>query len=409
MIDIGRLSYQLLLIEEDGTQLDITEAVQELEWEEGRNELATRITCTMVNVQTERGYLSGLVKLNSVLAVIASWGESSAEVARGFVYDWSHTATSAALEFTVTAYDPIYNLQESQDNRYITAGTGTKSAILSICEDWEIPVDYQGPDISHAKTVFRGEYLGDMILELLDDAAKKGGAKCVVRCDSGKLVILPRGSNAEIYHFDEDVTIQAKEKNSIASMVTRVKVVGKEDSEGRRPVEAVINGKTEFGVRQRIYNRDGDDSLDAATTAAKEILAKDGEPTRNVTIQAPDVPTIRKGDLVHVASGSVSGYYLVDSIRHDAASRKMNLELSAAPDQETDAESEGNRQSGDVFEKGDRVELNGAVYRDSYGNGKGRTFKGYVGSITLKVDTSRACPYHVDTLGWVYPDTIRHI
>ena len=59
-----------------------------------------------------------------------------------------------------------------------------------------------------------------------------------------------------------------------------------------------------------------------------------------------------------------------------------------------------------TFNKGDSVILNGAVYSDSYGNGKGKTFTNRSCKITIKVDTTRPCPYHVDGIGWVKPNTI---
>ena len=58
------------------------------------------------------------------------------------------------------------------------------------------------------------------------------------------------------------------------------------------------------------------------------------------------------------------------------------------------------------FNKGDIVILNGPVYRDSYGNGKGKTFINRKCTITIKVDTSSPCPFLVDAIGWVKPNTL---
>lgn len=60
-----------------------------------------------------------------------------------------------------------------------------------------------------------------------------------------------------------------------------------------------------------------------------------------------------------------------------------------------------------VFSVGDRVILNGAVYADSYGGGKGRTFQNRVCTVTKITDLTRTCPYLLDSgLGWVPKDSI---
>ena len=52
------------------------------------------------------------------------------------------------------------------------------------------------------------------------------------------------------------------------------------------------------------------------------------------------------------------------------------------------------------YSKGDKVILNGYLYKDSYGNGKGSKKTNYKGTIT-KVNAKGTKPYHIDTIGWV--------
>ena len=54
------------------------------------------------------------------------------------------------------------------------------------------------------------------------------------------------------------------------------------------------------------------------------------------------------------------------------------------------------------LESNDKVLVNGYLYKDSFGNGKGKELKDHVGAITLtstKKNTTK--PYHIDLLGWV--------
>lgn len=392
-----------------GKQIDITGASEDIGWEEGESELAMRTGFTIHNTKYEDSEISSLAKPGCIVAVIADWGTKSEEVTRGTITEWEPGLQgSRSSSFDVVAYDELFNLQQSQDNRYYAAGTGTKAAFTGIFSDWGIPVEkYEGPDVAHAKTLFKNEYLSDIIVQLLDDAVKKGGAKSIIRAAKGKVSVLKKGSNTTIYHFDEDTNATlTKDKINTSDLVTRVKVVGKEDSEGRQPVEAVVDGLTEYGIRQRIQNRSEDAMLATAKSAAQDTINEKGKPTRTIVLESPDIPTVRKGDKIHVKAGTLNGYYYTKSVRHDAASRSMSMELE--PDEAVaGAAAQGTASTASSeFNKGDKVILNGAVYRDSYGNGEGKTFSNRSCTITLKVDISRPCPYHVDGIGWVKPSTI---
>lgn len=416
-IDIRKLKYRLILVTASGKQIDATQAAESIGWEEGDAELAMRIGFTLHNTVYGGSRLSSLAQPGCIVVVIADWGASSEEVARGTIVDWEPGYIgSASTTFDVIAYDELFNLQQSQDNRYYSAGTGTKAAVTGIFNDWGVPIEkYDGPDVAHAKTPFKNEFLSNILLQLLDDAAKKGGAKCIVRASKGKVSVLPKGSNKTIYHFDEDSNaVLARDKISTADLVTRVKVVGKEDSEGRQPVEAVLDGSTQYGIRQRIQNRAEDDTLATAKGAAQDILDEFGKPTRTIVLESPDVPVVRKGDKVHVKAGTLNGYFITKSVRHDASSMSMTMELEPEEENKTTSTQQATvtaaastqTPASTTFNKGDSVILNGAVYSDSYGNGKGKTFTNRKCNITIKVDTSRPCPYHVDAIGWVKPNTI---
>ena len=106
-------------------------------------------------------------------------------------------------------------------------------------------------------------------------------------------------------------------------------VVGKSDAEGHQAQEAIIDGKLDtYGWRQVIIERGEDKSLDEATKSANEILKERGGMTRRTTVEAPDVPFMRKGDRVHINSETLQGYFFIKAIRHNAEAMKMTLDLS---------------------------------------------------------------------------------
>lgn len=58
------------------------------------------------------------------------------------------------------------------------------------------------------------------------------------------------------------------------------------------------------------------------------------------------------------------------------------------------------------YSKGDKIVLNGYLYRDSYGNGKGSKKSNYKGTITI-VNAKGSKPYHIDSIGWVAESDIK--
>lgn len=331
MIDVANIKYRLVVMTEDKKQYNIKEFVENLGWEENDGELAVRISFTAKNDKTSAGLISSLAKPGCLVGIFASHGSTDEEVARGYITDWKPTLSGNKDKFDVICYDELYNLQESQELIYYSSGIGTKSAITKIFDDWQIPMDkYEGPDVTHGKLAYKTEMLSDVLLDILDDAKKKGGGSAVIRAAKGKVSVIEWGSNTTVYHFEADNTKQVSHKKSTSGMITRVKIIGQEDDDGRSSVEAVVNGLTKFGVRQKIYIRGKDDSVSDAQSAAQEIIDEKGQVKEDITVQAPDIPFIRKGDLVHMTVGTLKDYYYVKGIRHDADSGSMTMDLKKA-------------------------------------------------------------------------------
>ena len=331
MIDVANIKYRLVVMTEDKKQYNIKEFVENLGWEENDGELAVRISFTAKNDKTSAGLISSLAKPGCLVGIFASHGSTDEEVARGYITDWKPTLSGNKDKFDVICYDELYNLQESQELIYYSSGIGTKSAITKIFDDWQIPMDkYEGPDVTHGKLAYKTEMLSDVLLDILDDAKKKGGGSAMIRAAKGKVSVIEWGSNTTVYHFEADNTKQVSHKKSTSGMITRVKIIGQEDDDGRSSVEAVVNGLTKFGVRQKIYIRGKDDSVSDAQSAAQEIIDEKGQVKEDITVQAPDIPFIRKGDLVHITVGTLKDYYYVRGIRHDADSGSMTMDLKKA-------------------------------------------------------------------------------
>lgn len=399
-----------MVMDASGNQYNIGDFIQNLGWEENGNEISMRLFFTVRNYETAKGYLSSLIKPGCLIGIFATDGVVSEEVARGYVENWNQVEKNSGNSLKCTCYDELYKLQKSQDNRYYPSGTGTKSAIEGIFNDWEIlQGDYKGPNASHGKTVCNNKYLSDIILEFLDDAVKKGEKKCMIQAAKGYTSVIPWGSNKTVYVFCVENTQSFSKNISTENLITRVKVVGQADKQGKHSVEATLNGAIEYGIRQRIYTRGKEETLSDANLAAQKILEDEGKIGKKMAVQAPDVPFIRKGDLVYIISSITSSYYYVKSIQHNAESYNMSMDLEYAEPEEISGNSDNNGQEKKAYQVGDIVNFHGGThYVSSYSDAKGYSASAGKAKITIKNGSGKAHPWHLihtdsgsNVYGWV--------
>ena len=416
MINIAKLTYRAYAVLSDGRQLNITGAMTAGGWNEGEGEISTRTTMTVANVKFEGKPLSSVITPNTIIAITADAGGGEKEVARGAVAEWAPSRSNGANSLTLEAYDELYNMQQSQDDRYLPAGTGTKSAIMGLFSDWGIPVgEYKGPDKPHAKTIFKAQYLSDIIMSLMDDAEKHGADHYVIRAESGKAYVLPVGANEDVYCFTEDKNVtMASDKISTASLVTRVKVLGLADADGKAAPEAIVDGLTEYGIRQRIYNRSADDTLETAKAAAQAVIDEQGQPERGLSFTGADVPFIHKGDKVHLTTSTGAGLFIIKSISHNIATRSMTFTVKPW-EEETPAPAPAAEETAEPakeYKKGDIVQFKGGThYVSSYAGAKGYPATAGPAKIHLDKDCANNggvhpwCLIHTDgtsnVYGWV--------
>jgi hypothetical protein len=261
MIDVSKITYDLVFITPQGQPFHLNQVLRSLTWEENDGELAVRLEAELQNQQLAGGkWLHQLIPLGGQIFLYADWGSSQQEIFRGTVFVWDYQ-TDPLGHFTITAYDQLIYLMKSKDDRFYKAGQTAKAIIQDIAGAWGIPLgDVQGPDIALAKQVFRGDTLADMISSVLNEAKKKGGGKWIVRSKQGKIDVIRPGQNSPVYLFTHDTNVDSiQDRQDIEDLVTRVKIIGAEDSEGKAPVVAQLDGRTEFGTLQElVYQRQFD-------------------------------------------------------------------------------------------------------------------------------------------------------
>ena len=409
MLDLTNVKYKVICRTEKEKEYDITDYICDLGWEENENEISERISFSAVNQKAKKGVIASILKPGCEIAVFASVEKKYKEAARGYIENWKTSNSSSGNKLTCICYDILYNLQKSQDSRFFASGTGTEQAVKGILNDWKIPVSvYNGPNVQHGKTVCNSKYLSAIILDLLDDAAKKGAQKSIIRASEGKAQIIPLGTNKTIFVFRKDNTSSVNKTISTENLITRVQIVGQADDDGKRSVEATVNGLTQYGIRQRIYNRGSDESSDAANKAANEILNDEGKIKKTMSVTSPDYPFLRKGDVIYfVHSGKNGSYYYVTGIQHDADSRTMTMSLELAEKKESS--NKQNSGNGKQYNVGDIVNFHGGThYFSSYPGARGSDASAGKAKITQKDGSGKAHPWHLvhtdsqsNVYGWV--------
>ena len=133
MINPMKYKYLVAIMTADKKAYDITQFVEDVSWEEGENQLAARISFSAKNDKTSKGRISSLAKPGCYAALLYSYnGGKNAEATRGKIVEWNPSARTSGEKFKVKAYDVLYDLQESQDHVYFSAGVKTKSAIVQV-------------------------------------------------------------------------------------------------------------------------------------------------------------------------------------------------------------------------------------------------------------------------------------
>ena len=329
MINVAKISYSLVLLRPDGQKLDLRPVTRSLSWEENDGELAVRLEAELQNQQLAGGkWLHQLIPLGGQIFLYSDWGSGQREIFRGTVFAWDYQ-TDPLGYFSITAYDQLIYLMKSKDDRFYKAGQTAKAIIQDIAKAWGIPLGtVQGPNIALAKQVFRGDTLADMIYSVLDQAKKRGAGKWIIRSKQGKIDVIKPGQNSPVYSFTADTNVESiEDQQDIENLVTRVKIIGAEDKEGKAPVVATLDGRTEFGTLQEVVYQRQFDNVAAAKAAAQDILKERGQPRRRRKVTAPDLPFLRRGDKVKVSAGTLNGYFLVTGVIHDATQRIMIMEV----------------------------------------------------------------------------------
>lgn len=322
-----KLTYSVSLLGEDGVLYDLTPTLTSLQWQEEQNALAQKAVLNLGNLMVDGVWLMSIVKLGCGLFVRAECGGMVHTCFSGTVWDWGYSS-GRKKEIKITAYDKMKFLQQSSDYGYFTAGQTTESLLSLICQEWGIPLYYWwSQSINHEKQVFNNTAISDMILEILEEVKDQTGVPYVCLWADDMLVVKDYGTDPDIFFIGEHATFSTKHSLSLDELVTRVKVMGNGDNEGRTPVEAVVDGDQSFGILQKIITTDSEKTLAEVTAEAEKYLEEYEKAQETVDLTCLDIPFLRKGYHVQVSAGDLVGTFRVLGVSHLATDKEMDLTL----------------------------------------------------------------------------------
>lgn len=328
MASMSNPHYTATVLNSAGNKYDITGALTDLMLDEGEGELAQKVTLSLPQLKHDGKYLTGLIGVHDRLFVFADTGNGAKEVFRGYI--WTDVyEKDETKEITLTAYDRMIYLIESEEYKFYSSGKSTNSIFTDVCESKEITLKYNHESMTHSKLVIRGS-LADAFLDLLEEVRKKTGKRGVIRDTKGEMEVVTEGQNDTVYelvHGNEGNLIKTSHSVTLDGIVTKVIILGKEENDTQAPIRATLTGDTSYGTIQKIISSSDSDKLDDLKKEGNQRLKDDGKPKREVSAVAIDNPWIRKGDKVHIDDGYVDTYAIVKSISHDAKNKTMSMEL----------------------------------------------------------------------------------
>ena len=333
-LNISNIHYKVLLLMPDGTVLDLTPILTSLSWDDQQGQLAQKASFKFADLKTDWGYITEAIQLCSQIFIYADDGSGAGEreAFRGTVWDWSYSSSSQR-ELQITAYDKMIYLTKSQDYFYYKEGCSTQSIIEDICSRWNVALDYSWDSISHEK-IFKTDSLSNQIINTLEDAKDKtNGPGYAIGMYEDILKVRPIGSNETVYSFEAGQNvIDMSDKISLNDLVTKVIILGKANNENRSSIEATVTGPTEYGTLQQVITSGGDGKLEEAKKKADKLIKDKGKPKQQISVTAPDVPFLRRGDKVRLFAGTVNDFFYVKGLTHNAMNRTMSLQLERMED-----------------------------------------------------------------------------
>lgn len=325
------------------TKYNVTPALIAADRSETKKGMAQCVTLQLANVNVGGLFLSDIIKSRDRVYLYANDGFTNDEVFRGFVWTGNGQTSMTEQSFSVKCYDNLIYWQESEASEWFASGMDTKTVVTKLCDNWGVKLDYQYRSITHPKMALRGGLSDILMADVLDPVKERLGKDYTVLSIKDVLTVTEVGKNKQIYKIIEGENASSSSfEFTMNGMITKVVILGTADNDDREPVEATMSQNSgKYGTLQKIIRRSGETALDEAKEEANTLLEENSTPKYSYMVKAPDIPWIRKGDMVYVNAGCIKKMYLiVDDIDRTVDSTKKEMALTLSEPLKAKAESD---------------------------------------------------------------------
>lgn len=240
------------------------------------------------------------------------------------------TSNNGVKRMTLTLYDRTVYLDKSEDEYLFPAKQTATQRFKKYAADWNLKITVL-PDTEKqlGRSVYRTQSIYASMFADLRETAKAGGKLYHPRMIASGLELYELGTNKEVYIL-EAIT-DTTQSRTMEGAATKVKVLATAASETGKEVPSKVMAIEEkdiakYGQLQAIIQDDEVKSPAAARQLARSKLRGIRE---TISLNAPDVNTIRAGDAVMLGSMKL----LVISVSRELGSPgSMMLELGSYDD-----------------------------------------------------------------------------
>lgn len=240
------------------------------------------------------------------------------------------TSNNGAKRMTLTLYDRTVYLDKSEDEYLFPAKQTATQRFKKYAADWNLKIAVlPNTEKQLGRSVYRTQSIYASMFADLRETAKAGGKLYHPRMISSGLELYELGSNKEVYIL-EAIT-DTTQSRTLEGAATKVKVLATAASETGQEVPSKVMAIEEkdiakYGQLQAIIQDDEVKSPAAARQLARSKLRGIRE---TISLNAPDINTIRAGDAVMLGSMKL----LVISVSRELGNPgSMMLELGSYDD-----------------------------------------------------------------------------
>lgn len=240
------------------------------------------------------------------------------------------TSNNGVKRMTLTLYDRTVYLDKSEDEYLFPAKQTATQRFKKYAADWNLKIAVL-PDTEKqlGRSVYRTQSIYASMFADLRETAKAGGKLYHPRMISSGLELYELGTNNEVYIL-EAIT-DTTQSRTLEGAATKVKVLATAASETGQEVPSKVMAIEEkdiakYGQLQAIIQ---DDEVKSPTAARQLARSKLRGIRETISLNAPDINTIRAGDAVMLGSMKL----LVISVSRELGNPgSMMLELGSYDD-----------------------------------------------------------------------------